>query len=164
MPDGWNTLVCRTNGHPFGNQEATPSTKCLLCSALLMFTQKLSHKCVALHALFILIPSEKAPPRSVTYLNFVCSVLNAVAVWYPVNALPCERNGRLWDLSVIRPTPHGHHIRGKPSILKVPMISVACKKLAWNELFDVTLHTPKHSITVAIVRGARMLFLISVLL
>lgn len=36
--------------------------------------------------------------------------------------------------------------------------------LIWNELFSVTLHTPKHSITVAIVRGARMFFLTRVLL
>lgn len=89
---------------------------------------------VALHALFILIPSEKPPLMVMCVLptwNFVCFVLNAITVRYQVYALMCpwERNGHIWDLLVIRPNPHGRHMRRKPSILKVPMISVACKEL-----------------------------------
>lgn len=151
----------------FWQSGSNPKTKCLdplLCLAN-VHTKTHSQVSVALHTLFILIPSKKAPLLVCCLLEFctLCAGCRSGMV-YPVNALPCERKGRLWDLSVIRPMPHGHHMWGMFSILKVPLISVACKKLQWNELFYVTLHTPKHSITVAIVHDAMMLLLISVLL
>lgn len=129
MPEGWNMPVCRTNGCPFGNQEATLVPSISSALPCYMFTKTQSQMFVALHALFYSGSFAEGVFWwwCAAWFNFLRSVLDAVHSKDPVKRASVS----VWEMGiherppVIRPKPTWH-MRRKPSYSKVPRIYVAC--------------------------------------